>query len=218
MINKDLKSSFYYDRDFGHEYGYYYIIAKTLIKNTEFNGNKCQKVLDLGCSRGFIVKAFREMGIDSYGCDISHQAISSSPIEIRNYLRLLDITTDKLPFENEGFDLITMLDVVEHLSTFDLLLSELNRVLRSGGLIYVSTPSPFTSLNCDDPTHVNVHSKRFWMDLFQKRGFTYIDEFPKKERNMALSFLKKSKIQDIISKIYSMPFMPNLRSDLIFQK
>lgn len=218
MGNDDLKSCISYNKNSERDYGYYLTIAKTMMNNEEVRNNKSLKVLDLGCNKGFLVKAFREMEADSYGCDISHEALSSSPTEIRDYLKLLDITTDKLPFDNEEFDLITMLDVVEHLSSFDLTLSELNRVLRTRGLIYISTPSPLTNMYCDDPTHINVHSKSFWINLFEKHGFTYINEFPKKSRNEALSFLKKSKIQNLIYKICSICFMPNLRSDIIFQK
>lgn len=217
MVNDDLKSNIY-QKKYGREYGYYLTIAKTLMKYDSVYKHECPRVLDLGCNKGLLVKAFRELKIDSYGCDISHEALISSPIEIRKYLKLLDITIDKLPFDNKEFDLITMLDVVEHLSNFDLILSEVHRVLKTRGLLYISTPSPLTNIYCDDPTHINVHSKSFWINLFEKHGFTYINEFPKKTRDEALSFLKRSNIQKMIYKISSFHFMPNLRSDIIFQK
>lgn len=217
-MSKEIKSFVDDYEDLGMEYGYYLTIAETFVKDKNYNKIKFQNVLDLGCNRGFIVKAFRDMEIDAYGCDISYQAISKSPPEIRNYLLLVDIAKDKLPFEEGTFDLITMLDVVEHLPQFELLLSELKRVLRSGGLIYISTPSTITSLNCDDPTHINVHSKKYWIKLLTEHGFDLIGEFPKEQRNKALSFLKKSQFEKIISKIYYIPLVPNLRSDLIFQK
>ena len=37
-----------------------------------------QKVLEIGCAKGFLVKAFQDMGIDAIGIDISSYAIKRS--------------------------------------------------------------------------------------------------------------------------------------------
>lgn len=198
------------EKNIDDKFGYYLTIAKTLIKNHNY-----LTALDLGCNEGFLVKAFFNLGLEAYGCDISDNAINNSSNEIKDYLILLDITKDKLPFENEKFDLITMLDVVEHLNSFNWTISELKRVLKTGGVVYISTPSRFTNLWCRDPTHINVHSKGYWINLFTKCGFTYVGEFPKRQRKVALSFLKQPKF---FYKIYSLPFITNIRSDLIFKK
>lgn len=195
------------------EFGYYLAIAETLLENKD-----AENALDLGCNSGFLVKAFHHLGIEAFGCDISDEALSKSPQDVKEYLRLLDITHDELPYENESFDIITMIDVIEHLETFNWTLKELKRVLKRDGLVYISTPSPFTALFGDDPTHVNVHFRRFWIDLFEDHGFNYGGDFPKKQRKIALSYLKHGKTVSFISKINSLSFIPDLRSDLFFAK
>ena len=42
----------------------------------------------------------------------------------------------KLPFDNESFDFITSYEVLEHVKDPDLVLSEINRVLKSSGKCY----------------------------------------------------------------------------------
>ncbi|MDH3324467.1 MAG: methionine biosynthesis protein MetW, partial [Candidatus Peregrinibacteria bacterium] len=48
------------------------------------------KVLDFGCAKGYLVKAFRILDIDAYGCDISRYAISEADKDIAPYLGLIN--------------------------------------------------------------------------------------------------------------------------------
>jgi len=44
------------------------------------------KVLDIGCAKGFLVKALRWMGREAYGFDISDYALKEADPEIKHYL------------------------------------------------------------------------------------------------------------------------------------
>lgn len=136
-----------------------------------------KKVLDIGCAEGFLVQAFRGLGVEAYGVDISEYAISSSPPETRHRLYRVDIEKDKLPFENSSFDLITMIDTIEHLYTFGNTLSEIRRTLRENGILLLTTPTDKGAEKADI-THVNVHPRQFWVRLFSNHGFATIDIQP----------------------------------------
>jgi len=69
-----------------------------------------------------------------------------------------------------------------------------------------------------NPTHINVHSKKFWVKLFKSHGLEYLYDFPKVERKKALTAVFKSRFLSLILKIYSLPLIPDLHSSLIFQK
>jgi len=56
---------------------------------------------------GALVKAFRGLAIEAYGVDVSQAAISNAPRELRGQLYCLDVTRDRLLFEDEGLDFIT---------------------------------------------------------------------------------------------------------------
>jgi len=197
-------------------------VAESLLKYFEIH-----TVLDIGCNMGALVKAFRDLGIEAYGVDVLEAAISNAPKELKEQLYCLDVTRDKLPFEDEKFDLITMSEVVEHLPDFQWALSEIRRVLKVNGHIYVTTPSMpsadiFSNIihlgRLRNPAHINVHSKKFWVKLFESHDLEYLYDFPKAERKKALTPVFKSEFLSLILKIYSIPFVPDLRSRLIFQK
>jgi len=210
------------DTSLGAYYPYFEHIARTLGRYFQI-----RTVLDIGCNTGSLVKAFKDLGIEVYGVDVSQAAISNAPEELKGQLYCLDVTRDRLPFEDEKFDLITMSEVVEHLPDFQNTLCEIRRVLKVNGHIYVTTPSmPGADILSNvmhlnrlrNPTHINVHSKKFWVKLFKSHGLEYLYDFPKVERKKALTAVFKSRFLSLILKIYSLPLIPDLHSSLIFQK
>jgi len=178
------------------------------------------KVLDVGCNDGSLVKAFLSLNCITFGCDNSPEALSKAHPGVLRFLNHVDVTRDALPFGAEEFDLITMVDVIEHFAHFKRALSEVHRVLKNDGYVYVSTPSPLSSFlsGCRDPTHVNVHRKGFWIRLFVENDFTLYCELPKTDRFEALSFIRGSYFRNLALRIYGVRWLPNIRSDLIFEK
>lgn len=74
-----------------------------------------------------------------------------------------------------GFDLVTCIEVVEHIPAEDIAdaLDNLTALVADGGfLIFSSTPTA----DAQD-THLNVQPKRFWLKQFQQRGFTEATEY-----------------------------------------
>ena len=58
-----------------------------------------------------------------------------------------------LPFKNDLFDLIILQDVIEHVNGIDKLLTEVLRVLKKGGYIYLSTPNKYSIINIMSDPH-----------------------------------------------------------------
>jgi len=139
-----------------------------------------KRVCDIGCAKGYVVHEFRKMGIEAYGVDISDYAISRSFEATRPFLRKADLNKDKLPFDDESFDLLTCMAVIEHLIDVDHALGEFNRVLRAGGIMVVTTPNPGEwDFDTDtDPTHTNIHDQSFWKEKFGSHGFILGEAVP----------------------------------------
>ncbi|WP_300365140.1 class I SAM-dependent methyltransferase [Brachyspira sp.] len=95
------------------------------------------KLLDVGC--GTECKLLK--GIEKY-IDFGI-GIDFKPPELKtNKLETIKLTLEnKLPFEDESFDIVTMLAVLEHLSYADDILKEINRVLKPGGRLILTVPS-----------------------------------------------------------------------------
>lgn len=75
---------------------------------------KPRKVLDCGCATGILVHAFRKIGVDAWGIDISEWAINHPDHpDVAPYIQVGDIRD--LPYEDDEFDLVMSLQTIEHI-------------------------------------------------------------------------------------------------------
>lgn len=97
-----------------------------------------QVILDIGCGRGEIL---RECSVKSevIGIDFSD---ASMDFARRQGQPLVKATATHLPFGDEAFNSVLLLEVVEHLSMDDVekCSNEIRRVLKVGGTVVVETP------------------------------------------------------------------------------
>lgn len=93
------------------------------------------KVLDVGCRDGYLQK-FLGSEHEYYGVDIVDDGLGN----VRN-LSLVDVTKDKLPFEDGFFDTIVAGEFLEHISNFYYAVGEFSRVLRPGGRLVITVPN-----------------------------------------------------------------------------
>ena len=61
-------------------------------------------------------------------------------------LLFLDVEREPLPFENEFFDVVVMLEVIEHFSVHPWhAISEINRVMKRGGIFVITSPNAISA-------------------------------------------------------------------------
>lgn len=132
---------------------------------------KNQKILDFGCAKGYLVKAFIELGYDCDGVDISEYAISQAPQEIRDRLFLYNPEN----LDNKYYDTVIAKDVFEHIEPKDLskILWELSDVTDR---IFCVAPlgdgeKYIVPEYENDITHVIRQPKEWWVDHFKKSGW-----------------------------------------------
>ncbi len=140
-------------------------------------------VLDYGCAKGYLVKAFRLLDIKSYGTDISEYAISKSPNDISKYLYLNNRIELKDLIKEKSINTIIAKDVFEHLTeeTLNNLLVEVKSSQASEIFVVVPLSSTDDSKYIvpnyeNDKTHILRKSKAWWEDrLSRKTGFKIKD-------------------------------------------
>lgn len=115
-----------------------------------------RRLLDVGCSSGWLAPHVRAMGYERYvGVD---QSITGDARRIPGTTFIAGTCFD-LPFPDCFFDAVCFFDVIEHLPRGSevIALREISRVLTEGGRLYFSTPhaSPLHSLF--DPIWVLGH-------------------------------------------------------------
>jgi ubiquinone/menaquinone biosynthesis C-methylase UbiE len=98
-----------------------------------------ERVLDLGCGAGRFVAALRDAGADPVGVDLADGAIERA----RRNVPGADFRpmTDTIPLEDSSIDLVWCSEVLEHVPDTARVLSEVRRVLKTGGRLLVTTPS-----------------------------------------------------------------------------
>ena len=111
----------------------------------------CQ-ILDIGCGTGATMDHLQRYGA-VYGVDLSELPLSFS--QRRGQRRVLCASATVLPFAAASFDLVTALDVVEHLDDDVAGLREIRRVLKPGApaLIFVPAFQALWGPNDDQSGH-----------------------------------------------------------------
>lgn len=98
------------------------------------------RVLDVGCGEGHFAAALVRHGAEVVAIDVAAEALRRARASHPALdLRLVEPEAP-LPLEDSSFDVVWVGETIEHIADTAQLLSELRRVLRSGGLLLISTP------------------------------------------------------------------------------
>jgi 2-polyprenyl-3-methyl-5-hydroxy-6-metoxy-1,4-benzoquinol methylase len=115
-------------------------IARGFLKETKTLGFEYfDRMLDVGCGLGFFLRAMTKYVGDCVGEEISDYQVSFANNKLG--VKVLKGELTELALSKESFDVITMWDVIEHLSSPLDCLEECHRLLRENGLIAISTPN-----------------------------------------------------------------------------
>jgi len=95
-----------------------------------------RRLLDIGCSNDAFIEAAVHDGWDAQGVELNKESV--------RFARNRGMTIYGQPLEHIGFslssfDVLTMWQVIEHIDSPAVLLAECRKILRSGGLVAVST-------------------------------------------------------------------------------
>lgn len=145
--------------------GKYRIIADVVARHFRpAAGGARPRVLDLGCGPGNLLDYLVPHG-RVFGSDFSHDALRFCAA--RGFRSLFRADFHALPLLDESFDLVTCIDVLEHLSDDRRAIAELVRILRPGGALVVSVPA-FMFLWGDHDTMYG-HQRRYTTGQVRER-------------------------------------------------
>lgn len=127
------------------------------------------RILDVGCGTGANLEMLAQFG-EAEGVDVSDDALEFCRAK---GLKVHKGLAEKLPFEDETFDVVTALDVVEHLDDDVAGLREMLRVLKTGGktLIFVPAFMWLWGVQDDISNHRIRYTKKQIVDRLEKAGF-----------------------------------------------
>ncbi len=108
----------YFDGDRKYGYGGYFYDGrwKRVVSNfiKYYNLKSGDRVLDVGCAKGFLVKDFLDRGIDVYGIDISNYAIDNCHKDVVSRVKVA--SAKSLPFPDKSFKLVISINTLHNLN------------------------------------------------------------------------------------------------------
>ncbi|HEV2912842.1 MAG TPA: class I SAM-dependent methyltransferase [Pyrinomonadaceae bacterium] len=126
-------------------------------------GRERPRILDVGCGTGANLELLARYG-EAEGVDVSTDALSFC--RERGLENVRQGAAELLPYEDGSFDLVTALDVVEHLDDDVAGLSEMRRVLRPGGRALLFVPAFMFLWGVQDD--VSHHRRRYTLTALRR--------------------------------------------------
>ena len=138
---------------------------------------KNNKILDVGCGIGYFLEEARKRGWEVYGTEFTDEAIE---ICSKKGIKMNKGILDPDNYNSQEFDVITSFEVIEHINNPIDELTNFYKILRKGGIAYVTTPN-FNSLLryrlksrynviCY-PEHLSYYSPKTLKKVFDSVGF-----------------------------------------------
>ncbi len=138
---------------------------------------KNNRLLDVGCGNGQLLSVARDTGWECYGLDVSQMAVQLCHEQGFTVFEGTLATVEKRIPE---CDVVVSVEVLEHLNTPVEELQQMHRLLRPGGLLYLTTPN-FNGLLrlltrkdyaiIDFPEHLCYFTPRTLRQLARRCGF-----------------------------------------------
>lgn len=174
------------------------------------------KILDLGTGSGYIsfpiAEKFPEaviVGLDIVEGALEMNRIKAEKESIRN---ISFVTYDGInfPFHDNEFDLVISRYALHHFPDIQKSISEVSRILKSDGLLFISDPAP----NADDTSrfvdeymqlkkdgHIKFYTEDEWKQIGMEAGLKFVESFGSsirfpKEKDTAYGFQELLKKHD----------------------
>ena len=141
---------------------------------------RTNKILDVGCGRGWFLQEAQKRGWNIYGTEYSRTAVEICESKgIRMAIGKLDYKS----FIEDEFDVITLFEVIEHINNPNEELENISKLLRTGGLLYCTTPN-FNSLMryylrteyniIGYPEHLSYYTNKTLNKVVKSHGFKLV--------------------------------------------
>ncbi len=160
-------------------------------------------ILDCGCAAGRDSYILKNNGLKVTGIDLSEKLLNIARKKHPN-IEFIKADIRKVPFKNNSFDGIWASAVIHHLNYKDMIkaIKEFKRVLKPGGILFLSTKYGTKKINKKDKLSINkkreffLLTKKDLITLIKKTKLKIIDIKKEKEklRNIfwLVAFLQKT--------------------------
>ncbi len=100
------------------------------------------RLLDIGCGGGVLAEEFARLNCQVTGVDISAESVDVARAHAREEGLSINYqigSATQLQYDENSFDVVSCCDVLEHIDEWKQVLSEVERILKKGGLFFFDT-------------------------------------------------------------------------------
>jgi ubiquinone/menaquinone biosynthesis C-methylase UbiE len=173
------KEAFYSGKSFDYENFYNSINyvdktghLKSYIENFKGYVENTPHWLDVGCGAGTNLQHISTLTNFIYGFDIVDESVKRcNKLGFSNVIK--HSIVDPFPYESNFFDIVSVIDVLEHLTESDIhiAMTEIYRVCKKGA-IFLLASSPKNDKN---HTHITIKPISWWKNYYQKYNLVYLE-------------------------------------------
>ncbi len=148
------------------------------------HGRSGSRLLEIGSGLGHLAGQLEDR-FETTALDVNHWALRQSR-EAATKTAHLESSAEELPFADGVFGVVIIKHVVEHLLHPEKAVTEIGRVMASGGTLLFATPNldsllkPWKGerwIGYQDPTHISLKPPQEWLALVQAAGFEPVRVF-----------------------------------------
>ena len=166
------------------------------------------KLLDIGAGLGTFVKCAKEYGYDATGIEYDEEQCGLS-----KKLYNIDLVNRKFEdicksFFEDGFDVINMHHVLEHVQSPRKLLNRVHSILKPGGVLLIEVPNQF----CNVRTEIKYHLFRRFK--YPSHSLHHLYFFSIKTLRLYLSSFKILELNQFRPKRRELPLLERIPKDL----
>jgi 2-polyprenyl-3-methyl-5-hydroxy-6-metoxy-1,4-benzoquinol methylase len=148
-----------------------------------------KRVLDVGCSSGYLARPLVERGCTVIGLEQDAVAAEEARAVCEDVL-VGDVETMELPFEPASFDVVLCGDLIEHLRDPDAFLARMRPLLRPEGRLVLTTPNVanwamrlgllvgrwrYTERGILDRTHTHLFTRATLVETLGRAGYRIVE-------------------------------------------
>lgn len=148
-----------------------------------------KRVLDVGCSSGYLARPLVARGCTVVGLELDPAAAAEAR-DVCEEVLVGDVETMELPFERGSFDVVLCGDLVEHLRDPDAFLARVRPFLKPDGRLVLTTPNvanwamrlgllagrwTYTERGILDRTHTRLFTRSTLVAALERAGYRIVE-------------------------------------------
>lgn len=145
---------------------------------------KSSLFLDIGCFTGDFLAQVSKMGADAYGVELQEEAVKIAESKLPGRIFNENVMSKNVSVGDRKFDIITLLGVVEHVTSPYQLIKRAGELLKPDGVLVVQTPNSSSMISktlgkywppYSPVEHIHLFSTKSLINILNKSGFHNVE-------------------------------------------